>query len=65
MALEAAAGCFADANDRGQAQDAFIAAVEIYTALGAAADLARVQATFRVRGIRRGPNAKHRRATGT
>ena len=61
-ALEAAAGCFVDADDRGQARDAFTGAVEIYTTLGAAADLARVQATFRAHGIRRGPHAKHRRA---
>jgi DNA-binding CsgD family transcriptional regulator len=63
MALEAAAGYFVDADDRGQARDAFTGAVEVYTALGAAADLARVQATFRAHGIRRGPHAKHRRAT--
>jgi DNA-binding CsgD family transcriptional regulator len=63
MALEAAAGYFVDADDRGQARDAFTTAVEVYTALGAAADLARVQATFRAHGIRRGPHAKHRRAT--
>ena len=62
MALEAAAGYFVDADDRGQARDAFTGAVEIYTALGAAADLARVQATFRAHGIRRGPHAKHRQA---
>ena len=61
-ALEAAAGHFVDADDRGQARDAFTGAVEIYTALGAAADVARVQATFRAHGIRRGPTAKHRRA---
>ena len=36
--------------------------MEVYTALGAAADVARVQATFRAHGIRRGPHAKHRRA---
>jgi hypothetical protein len=36
--------------------------VEVCTALGAAADLARVQATFPAHGIRRGPHAKHRRA---
>ena len=30
--------------------------------LGAAADVARLQAAFRVHGIRRGPHAKHRRA---
>jgi DNA-binding CsgD family transcriptional regulator len=61
-ALEAAAGYFVDADDRGQARAAFTAAVEAYTALGAAADVARVQATFRAHGIRRGPHAKHRRA---
>jgi len=61
-ALEAAAGEFVDADDRGQARDAFTQAVEVYTALGAAADVARLQATFRAHGIRRGPHAKHRRA---
>ena len=61
-ALEAAAGHFVDAGDRGQARDAFTRAVEVYTSLGAAADVARVQATFRAHGIRRGPHAKHRRA---
>ena len=63
MALEAAAGYFVDADDRGQARDAFTRAVEVYTTLGAAADVARLQATFRAHGIRRGPHAKHRRAT--
>jgi DNA-binding CsgD family transcriptional regulator/tetratricopeptide (TPR) repeat protein len=61
-ALEAAAGYFIDTDDRGQARAAFTAAVEVYTSLGAAADIARVQATFRAHGIRRGPHAKHRRA---
>jgi DNA-binding CsgD family transcriptional regulator len=61
-ALEAAAGEFVDADDRSQARDAFTQAVEVYTALGAAADVSRVQATFRAHGIRRGPHAKHRRA---
>jgi len=61
-ALEAAAGHFVDTGDRGQARDAFTRAVEVYTSLGAAADVARVQATFRAHGIRRGPHAKHRRA---
>jgi len=61
-ALEAAAGYFIDADDRGQARAAFTAAVEVYTSLGAAADIARVQATFRAHGIRRGPHARHRRA---
>ena len=61
-ALEAAAGEFVDADDRGQARDAFTRAVEVYTDLGAAADVARLQAAFRAHGIRRGPHAKHRRA---
>jgi DNA-binding CsgD family transcriptional regulator/tetratricopeptide (TPR) repeat protein len=62
-ALEAAAGHFVDADDRGQARTAFTDAVEVYASLGAAADVARLQATFRGHGIRRGPHAKHRRAT--
>jgi DNA-binding CsgD family transcriptional regulator len=61
-ALEAAAGNFIDVGDRSQARAAFTGAVEVYTSLGAAADVARVQATFRAHGIRRGPHAKHRRA---
>jgi DNA-binding CsgD family transcriptional regulator len=61
-ALEAAAAHFVDTDDRVQARDAFTRAVDVYTALGAAADVARVQATFRAHGIRRGPHAKHRRA---
>ena len=61
-ALEAAAGHFVDADDRGQARMAFTSAVDVYTSLGAAADVARLQAAFRAHGIRRGPHAKHRRA---
>ena len=61
-ALEAAAGHFVDADDRTQARAAFTAAVEVYTSLGAAADVSRLQAAFRAHGIRRGPHAKHRRA---
>ena len=61
-ALEAAAGEFVRADDRGPARDAFTTAVEVYTSLGAAADVARLQAAFRAHGIRRGPHAKHRRA---
>jgi len=62
MALEAAAKTFLDASDRSQARTAFTEAVEVYSALGAAADVARLQATFRAHGIRRGPHAKHRQA---
>jgi DNA-binding CsgD family transcriptional regulator len=62
-ALEAAAGEFVRADDRGQARTAFTRAVEVYISLGAAADVARLQATFRAHGIRRGPHSKHRRAS--
>ena len=61
-ALEGAAAHFVDADDRGQARAAFTRAVEVYTSLGAAADIARLQAAFRAHGIRRGPHAKHRQA---
>jgi DNA-binding CsgD family transcriptional regulator/tetratricopeptide (TPR) repeat protein len=61
-ALEAAAGEFVSSGDRGQARAAFTRAVEVYITLGAAADVARLQATFRAHGIRRGPRVKHRRA---
>jgi DNA-binding CsgD family transcriptional regulator len=61
-ALEAAAGHFVGAGDRTRARAAFTAAVEVYTSLGAAADISRLQAAFRAHGIRRGPHAKHRRA---
>jgi DNA-binding CsgD family transcriptional regulator/tetratricopeptide (TPR) repeat protein len=61
-ALEAAAGEFVAAGDRGQARAAFTRAVEIYVSLGAAADAARLQAMFRAHGIRRGPRSKHRQA---
>jgi hypothetical protein len=45
QALEAAAAEFAQAGQRTQAGAAFAGAAEIYTALGAAADLARLRAT--------------------
>ncbi len=61
-ALEAAADEFLRTDDRGQARAAFTRAVEAYTSLGAAADVARLQAAFRAHGIRRGPHSKHRRA---
>jgi DNA-binding NarL/FixJ family response regulator len=62
MALEAAAGELIAAGERGQARAAFTRAVEIYASLGAAADVARLQAMFRAHGIRRGPRSKHRQA---
>jgi DNA-binding CsgD family transcriptional regulator len=61
-ALEAAAEEFVGVSDISQARAAFTRAVEVYTSLGAAADAARLQATFRAHGIRRGPRAKHRQA---
>jgi len=61
-ALEAAAGDFVCAGDRDNARAAFTRAVEIYTSLGAATDVARLRTRFRAHGIRRGPHAKHRQA---
>jgi DNA-binding CsgD family transcriptional regulator len=61
-ALEAAAADFVCTDNRGQARAAFTRALEIYASLGAAADVARLQARFRAHGIRRGPHAKHRQA---
>ena len=60
-ALEAAAADFVCAGNRDQARAAFTRALEIYASLGAAADVARLQARFRAHGIRRGPQVKHRR----
>jgi DNA-binding CsgD family transcriptional regulator/tetratricopeptide (TPR) repeat protein len=61
-ALEAAAGDFVEADDRDRARAAFTRAVEVYAALGAVTDVARLQARFRAHGIRRGPRTKHRQA---
>jgi DNA-binding CsgD family transcriptional regulator len=61
-ALEAAAEAFVYGDDRGQARSAFTRAVEVYASLGASTDIARLQARFRVHGIRRGPRAQHRQA---
>ena len=63
QALEAAAECLVEIDDRTAARKAFEQAVEVYEFLGAEADLNRVQAEFRGYGIRRGPHSKHRRAT--
>ncbi len=59
-ALEAAAGLLVEDGQRNPARDAFTGAFELYTALGAGRDVARLQARFREHGIRRGPRAKHR-----
>ena len=61
-ALEAAAECLVEADDKPAGRRAFEQAVEVYETLGAEADLNRVQSQFRGHGIRRGPHSKHRRA---
>jgi DNA-binding CsgD family transcriptional regulator len=61
-ALEAAAECLVEVEDRVGARHAFEQAMEVYEFLGAEADLNRLQAEFRGYGIRRGPHSKHRRA---
>jgi DNA-binding CsgD family transcriptional regulator len=61
-ALEAAAGCLVEADEKTAARQAFEQAVEVYEFLGAEADLNRVHAEFRAYGIRRGSHSKHRRA---
>ena len=61
-AYEAAAAEFLRAEDRGRAREAFVEAVEAYTSIGAAADVARLRAAFRAHGIHRGPHSRHRRA---
>ncbi|HTB56026.1 MAG TPA: helix-turn-helix transcriptional regulator, partial [Trebonia sp.] len=61
-AYEAAAAEFLRADDRSRAREAFVQAVEAYTSIGAAADVARLRAAFRAHGIHRGPHSRHRRA---
>jgi DNA-binding CsgD family transcriptional regulator/tetratricopeptide (TPR) repeat protein len=62
-ALEAAAECLVEVDERTPARLAFEQAIAVYEFLGADADVNRVNAEFRVLGIRRGPHSKHRRAT--
>jgi DNA-binding CsgD family transcriptional regulator len=62
QALEAAGAGLAERKDVSAARNAFTEAYEVYSALGAGWDLARVQARFRVFGIRRGPRFQHRRS---
>jgi DNA-binding CsgD family transcriptional regulator/tetratricopeptide (TPR) repeat protein len=62
QALEAAGRVLAEAGDLPAGRQHFTEAFDGYTALGAAWDLARLQARFRTYGIRRGPRATHRRA---
>ena len=62
QALEAAAVALAESKEVAAARACYNDAFAGYQALGAAWDIARIQATFRAYGIRRGPLAKHRRA---
>ncbi|MDU0292157.1 ATP-binding protein [Saccharothrix longispora] len=62
-ALSSAALLFAAAGDRSAARDAMGRAVEVQEELGAEWDTTRLLARLREHGIRRGPHAKHRRAT--
>ncbi|HEY1702340.1 MAG TPA: helix-turn-helix transcriptional regulator, partial [Trebonia sp.] len=57
-----ASEAFIAIDDRTQARDSFSKACEVYESLGAAADVARLQAVFRRHNIRRGPHSKHRKA---
>ncbi|MEU4739782.1 AAA family ATPase [Actinosynnema sp. NPDC023658] len=62
-ALSAAAELFAATGDRSSARAALSHAVDVHAELGADWDSTRLLARLRELGIRRGPHAKHRRAT--
>jgi DNA-binding CsgD family transcriptional regulator len=62
QALEAAAEVFLDRGERTDARTAFTRSLDLYASLGAARDVARLQAKFRAEGIRRAPRVKHRKA---
>jgi DNA-binding CsgD family transcriptional regulator/tetratricopeptide (TPR) repeat protein len=62
QALEAAAEIFLEHDERGPARTAFTRSLDLYASLGAARDVARLQALFRAQGIRRAPRVKHRKA---
>lgn len=62
QALEAAAEAFLDRGERASARTAFTRSLDLYASLGAARDVARLQASFRAHGIRRAPRVKHRKA---
>jgi hypothetical protein len=61
QAIEAAGLAFAELGAIADARKRFTEAYALYSTLGAAWDLARMQATFRGHGIRRGPHASHRK----
>lgn len=62
-ASAAAAVLFAASGDRSSARAAMSHAVDVHAELGAEWDSTRLLARLREHGIRRGPHAKHRRAT--
>jgi DNA-binding CsgD family transcriptional regulator len=62
-ALSGAAELFAASGDRSSARAAMSHAVDVHAELGAEWDSTRLLARLREHGIRRGPHAKHRRAT--
>jgi DNA-binding CsgD family transcriptional regulator/tetratricopeptide (TPR) repeat protein len=62
QALEAAAEACLDRGERAGARTAFTRSLDLYASLGAARDVARLQASFRAQGIRRAPRVKHRKA---
>jgi len=62
QALEAAAEVSLDGGERAAARTAFTRSLDLYASLGAARDVARLQARFRAQGIRRAPRVKHRKA---
>jgi DNA-binding CsgD family transcriptional regulator len=62
-ALEAAAIGFAERGDLDAARSAFTRADEHFDSLGASWDVGRLRAALRRYGIRRGPRARHRRAS--
>jgi DNA-binding CsgD family transcriptional regulator len=62
QALEAAAEVSLGHGERAQARTAFTRSLDLYASLGAARDVARLQAKFRAEGIRRAPRVKHRKA---
>jgi DNA-binding CsgD family transcriptional regulator len=61
QAIEAAGLAFAEMGALAEARKQFTEAYAVYADLGAARDLARMQAAFRTFGIRRGPRASHRK----
>jgi DNA-binding CsgD family transcriptional regulator len=64
QALEAAAGLWADAGDTTSARPPFVAAMGLYTELGADWDITRMRARFRPHGLRQPTRRRRRPTTG-